>query len=397
MSSSISWRYLSYFLLAGWASGVTGCQSHHPAVQPTGPPVVTVSQPLVKSLIDYDLYTGRTEAVKTVEVRARVHGELAQPRFQDGDLVKKDKLLFEIDPRTYEADLKAAQGQKASAEASLQLAEAEYERTLKLIPSKSASQTDLEVWKAKRGIALADITRADASIRQAQLNLEFTKIKAPIDGRISRPLVTEGNLVNTPGSDTLLTTIVSIDPMYVYFDVDERALLRYQSLHRDKKGKKQTLKDAKVPVFMALAINENEFPYEGLLDFAENKLDATTGTIRVRGVFANKDQELTPGLFARVRVPVTDPYQALLVSDRAIGTDQGQKFLLVVNDQNKVEYRLVRPGRLEGDLRVFQPGMGLKAGEWVIVNGIQRVRPGIEVKPERVPMPVRPRENQQKP
>ncbi len=389
MPRSFPWENFVFLLLFAGAIGSAGCQKPGSYPRPTEPPVVTLSQPLLKSLVDYDQYTGRTEAVKTVEVRARVRGELIKVNFQDGDIVKAGDLLFEIDPRTYEADLKAAEGQKASAQSSLQLAEAEYERTLKLIPTKSASQTDLEVWKAKRGIALADITRAEASIRQAQLNLEFAKIKAPIDGHISRPLITEGNLVNTGGGDTLLTTIVTIDPMYVYFDVDERALLRYQGHHRDQKERK-TIKEAKVPVFLALAIHDNDFPYQGILDFAENKLDPTTGTIRVRGVFANQNRDLTPGLFARVRVPVSDPYQALLVTDRAVGTDQGQKFLLLVNDQNKVEYRLVRPGRLEGTLRVFPPGMGLKVGEWVIVNGIQRVRPGIEVKPERVPMPVRP-------
>jgi RND family efflux transporter MFP subunit len=386
-------RFLSLVALIGLT--VAGCQPAEPAVVETGPPPVTVSQPLEKEITDYEQYTGRTEAARTVEVRARVRGELKKVHFEDGALVKAGDPLFDIDPRPYQALLDAAQAKKASAEAQMGLAKSEYDRTRRLIAQGgAASREELEVWTAKRGVAAADIKQAEADIERAKLDLEYASIRAPIAGRISRPLVTEGNLVNAAADDALLTTIVSIDPMYVYFDVDERAALRFQAGKREQRERTQQaqaegLKQLSIPVSMGLVTDGDRFPYEGVLDFAENKVDPETGTIRVRGVFANTDRRLTPGLFARVRVPVSDKYKALLVNDTAIGTDQGQKYLLVVNAQNKVEYRLVTPGRLEGDLRVFPPDAGLKPGEWVIVNGVQRVRPGIEVKPEQVPMPTR--------
>jgi RND family efflux transporter MFP subunit len=370
--------------------GGLGCKPRTPPVAQTPPPVVTVSQPIEKEIIDYDFYTGRTEASKTVEVRARVRGELFKVLFEDGAFVKAGDPLFEIDPRPYKAELDAAVAQKAAAEAKRQEADVEYKRTEDLVRRKAAAEADLLAWAAKRGVFEAEAKKADAAIEQAKLNLGFTSIKAPITGRISRSLVNEGNLVNSGGGDTLLTTIVAIDPMYVYFDVNEPALLRYQrQAQADAKGKRESVKEANIPVAMGLALDEDRFPFEGTLDFAESKVDPETGTLRVRGVFPNKDRRLTPGLFAKVRVPVSDPYKALLVTDRAIGTDQGQKYLLVVNDENKAEYRVVAPGRLDGDLRIFRPGRNLKPGEWVVVNGLQRVRPGIEVKPEREPMPTK--------
>ncbi|MCC6418471.1 MAG: efflux RND transporter periplasmic adaptor subunit [Gemmataceae bacterium] len=372
---------------------LTGCDSTPPIVQ-TGPPVVTVSRPLEKEIVDYDQYTGRIEAAETVEVRARVRGELTQIHFKDGDLVEggekggKKTVLFSLDPRTYKAALAVAVAKKANAEASLKLAESEYERNYALAQTKAASARDVEVWLAKKGIALAEVGQAEADIERAKLDVEFTTIKAPISGRISRALVSKGNLVNTGGGDTLRTTIVSVDPIYVYFDVDERSL----ELYRERRAKELGVKAKEtsvIPVFLGLAIDGDRFPREGKIDFAENRLNPATGTIRVRGVFANKDGRLMPGQFARVKLPVGKKYEALLVADQAIGIDQGQKYLLIVNDQNKVEYRPVTPGRLEGDLRIFPPGAGLKPGEWVIVNGVQRVRPGIEVRPEPVPMPTR--------
>jgi RND family efflux transporter MFP subunit len=216
------------------------------------------------------------------------------------------------------------------------------------------------------------------------LDVEFAKVTAPINGRVSRALVTKGNLVNAGGGDaTLLTTIVSLDPIYVYFDIDERALLQYQQAARERAGgnnQPANVREAKIPVQLGLA-NEAGFPYAGVIDFADNRVDPQTGTIRVRAVFANANRFFTPGLFARVRVPVGDKYQALLVPDRAIGTDQGQKYVLAVNKENVVEYRAVKLGRLHDGLRVIQDG--LKPDELVIVNGIQRARPGVPVTPQR--------------
>jgi RND family efflux transporter MFP subunit len=366
-----------------------GCESET-ALAPSEAPVVTVSKPLEKDITDYDQYTGRIEAAETVDVRARVRGELIGIHFKDGDIVKEGDLLFEIDPRPYKAALDGAVARKDNAEAQVKLASTEYDRAYKLFLQDATSARELDVWIAKKGIALADKSLAEAEIDKAKLDLSFTKIKAPITGRISRALVTKGNLVNSGGGETLLTTIVSVDPMYVYFDVDERSLGLYRERRAKEVGPSEASKPPVIPVFLGLVTDGDRFPREGVIDFAENKLNANTGTIRVRGVFPNKDGRLTPGQFARVRLPVGEKYQGLLVTDQAIGIDQGQKYVLVVNSQNKVEYRPVTPGRLDGDLRIFPPGSGIAPGEWVIVNGVQRVRPGIEVKAEQVAMPTRP-------
>jgi membrane fusion protein, multidrug efflux system len=386
-------RIYPLVLLGAVYLALTGCGPGTPPVAETPPPVVTVSQPIEQEITDYAQFTGRTEAVQTQEVRARVRGELLKVHFEDGAIVKAGAPLFDIDPRPYKAALAAAESMKANAQASYRQAATEYERTRRLARSAAASASELEMWKGKQGIAAAEIKHAEAEIEKANLDLTYTKITAGITGRISRPLVTQGNMVNAGGGETLLTTIVTVDPMYVEFDVDQGTLLRFQEMAREQgltRTPEEGLKQAKVRFSMGLD-DQDQFPYQGVLDFAENKVDPATSTIHVRGVLPNKDRRLTPGLFARVRVPVSEKYKALLVTDRALGTDQGQKYLLVVNDQNKVEFRPVTPGRQEGDLRVFRPGAGLKRGEWVIVNGIQRVRPGIEVKPERVPMPTRPR------
>jgi RND family efflux transporter MFP subunit len=366
-----------------------GCGDATPPLAPSEPPVVTVSQPLEKEITDYDQYTGRIEAAETVEVRARVRGELTKVHFKAGDIVKKGDPLFDLDQRTYKAALDVAVAMKANAEAQKKLADVEYERNRGLASSKAVSASEMESWLAKKGVALAEVNRAAADIDRAQLDVEFTRIKAPITGKISRALVTPGNLVNAGGGDTLLTTIVSVDPIYVYFDVDERSLRLFRERREKEVGPTAKDKEPVIPVFLGLVTDGDRFPREGVLDFAENKLNPATGTIQVRGVFPNKDGRLTPGEFARVRLPIGDKYRGLLVTDNAIGIDQGQKYLLIVNSQNKAEYRPVTPWRLDGDLRVFRPGDGLNPGEWVIVNGVQRVRPGIEVRPERVPMPTR--------
>jgi multidrug efflux system membrane fusion protein len=368
---------------------LVGCDSG-PALAEGEPPVVTVSQPLERpEVVDYQQFTGRIEAAETVEVRARVRGELTKINFKDGAIVQAGDLLFEIDPRPYKAALDIAKAKKANAEASRELANAEYERNKILLATNAASPRDVESWLARKNSALAEISGANAEIDRANLDLEFTQIKAPITGRISRALVTRGNLINSGGGDTLLTTVVSVDPIYVYFDVDENSLKLYRERRAKELGEKAKDEVPTIPVFLGLIGEGDRFSREGVIDFAENKINPATGTIRVRGVFPNKDGQLTPGQFARVRLPKGEKYPGLLVTDSAIGTDQGKKYLLIVNSENKVEYRPVTPGETDGDLRIFPPGAGLKAGEWVIVNGVQRVRPGITVKPEQVTMPTR--------
>jgi RND family efflux transporter MFP subunit len=367
--------------------GVTavGCNREPPPVASLPPPPVSVAAPLEREVVDFDEYTGRITAVEEVEVRARVRGYLVKVNFTEGVEVKQGDVLFEIDPRPFQAELDAAKGQVAQWEAKLARAEADVTRNERLLPKGAASQKDLDTAIAERGEARAAIQSARAAVERAALDVEFAKVTAPISGRVSRAYVTRGNMVTAGGSDaTLLTTIVALDPVYVYFDVDERALLRYQQEVRRQGGGSErpaTVREAKIPVQLGLAA-ESGLPHQGVIDFANNQVNAQTGTIQVRGVFANANRLFTPGLFARVRISIGDKYQAVLVPERAIGTDQGQKYLLAVNDKNVVEYRAVKMGRLHDGLRVIQEG--LKPGELVIVNGIQRARPGLTVTPQHV-------------
>jgi membrane fusion protein, multidrug efflux system len=377
-------RYGGVFLLL---TSVLGCGPMTPPVAKTPPPPVTVSQPVARDVIEQDDYEGRIAAAEEVEVRARVRGHLMKVNFQDGQIVKEDELLYEIDPRPYKASLDAAEAQKASAQASLELAKTEYARTASLVRSNAVSQTELQVWKAKQGTAEAELQKALAAIAQAKLDLDFTKVLAPITGKVSRTQLTVGNLVNAGGGETLLTTIVSVEPMYVYFDVDERALLRYRRTFRkgpSEGGSESSVKELKIPVRVALE-GEEGYPHQGVIDFADNRVNPSTGTIQVRGVLPNAKRILDAGMRARVRVPVGDPHKALMVTERAIGTDQGRKFVYVVNDQNVVERRDVKLDRLSDGLQVVREGV--KSGDWVIVNGIQRVRDGAKVEPGRKPMP----------
>jgi membrane fusion protein, multidrug efflux system len=377
------WLSVGFVALTGVLSG---CDSTPPVVE-TPPPPVSVSQPVVREVIDYDDYEGRIAAVETVEVRARVRGHLVKVNFQDGQMVNKGDPLFEIDPRPYKANLDAAEAQKAVAEANMELAKKEYARTAQLAKTGAASREELDVWTAKRATTTAERLKALASVEQAKLDFDFTKVVAPIRGKISRTQVTVGNLVNAGGGETLLTTITSVDPMYVYFDVDERSLLRYRrQFHKDQKegDAEPSVKDLKIPINVALEGDEG-YPYKGVIDFADNRINSSTGTIQVRGVLPNSKRILDDGLRARVRVPVSDPYKSLMITERAVGTDQRLKFVYVVNDQDVVERRDVKLSRLVDGMQVVQEG--LKPEDWVIVNGIQRVRDGIKVQPHRVPMP----------
>lgn len=365
-----------------------GCSPSEPPIRELAPPAVTVAQPIQRLQTDYDEYTGQTEAVESVEIRARVSGYLVAVNFKDGEIVEKGKLLFEIDPRPYQSQVDKVTAEIEGLKAQKALADVEVTRYEKLVRTSAGTREDLDKAVAMQASVEAQIGRAEAELEQAKLDLEFTKITAPISGRMSRALLTVGNLISADRSiGEPLTTIVSIDPIYAYFDVDEQSLLRYQRQTRKETNGTYTIRQLQIPVDMALA-DQAGFAYHGTLDFAENRIDRDTGTIRARAVFENKDGKLTPGLFARVRIPAGNPRDVLLVTERSVGSDQGLKYLLTVNDQNVVERRDVTLGRLSSGMRVVEEGLSPK--DWVIVDGLMRVRPGIKVTPEKQEMPVPP-------
>jgi multidrug efflux system membrane fusion protein len=373
------------------ASVLFGCNSSPPVAE-TPPPPVSVSQPLVRKVILYDDYEGRIAAIPTSEVRARVRGHLIKINFEDGQMVKEKDLLFEIDPRPYKAEVDAAEAQKSAADAAYKLARSNVERDSRLVGTGAISRQDYDVSVGKLGVSQGDVRKADAAIARAKLDLEYTRILAPITGKISRAQVDVGNLVNAGGGETLLTTITAVDPIYVYFDVDERALHRYrQDFRKDKKegAAEPSLKDLKVPVNVGLD-GEDGYPHKGVIDFADNKVNPSTGTIQVRGVLPNARRIMDAGMRARVRIPVGETADALLITERAVGTDQDRKFVYVVTDESVAERRDVKLGRLSDGLQVIQAG--LKPEDWIVVNGIQRVRDAAKVEPKRIPMPDAPAE-----
>jgi RND family efflux transporter MFP subunit len=374
-------------MLAALAAPGCNRKSAQPGAAPS--PVVPVSQPVQRKVTDYMDYTGRLDAVQSLDVRARVTGYLVQMPFKEGAEVKKGDLLFEIDPRPYQAQVDAANAQVALNDANLKLARAENARS-KMIARRDAgaiSAEDLEKYAAQEAQAAASLGVAKANLETAKLYLDFTKVMAPIDGIVSRYYYTLGNLVNQ--DQTLLTTIVSFDPMYAYFDVEERTVLRIRVLINA--GKIQVpAQGTNIPVLMGLE-GEDGFPHQGTLDFVNNTVNPSTGTIAVRGVFANPLPKngrrlLTPGMFVRIRLPIGSPEEALLVIDRAIQSDQGLKYLYVLDGDNKIRYQRIGTGPLQDDgLRVIQTG--LKANDWVVTGALQQVRPKMQVDPEKGPMP----------
>jgi len=372
------------WLVLGFCLLLAGCARSAAEVPADAPTPISVSHPVEREVTDYADYTGRTAAVDSVEVRAHVWGYLEKVNFKEGAIVQKGDVLFELDPRPYQALLDQAKAKVAQDEAQLSYDEAEYQRNLNLIRTKAVPQADLDKTAAARGVDLANIAADKAVVASRQLDLEYTQVKAPVSGRVSRYVVTVGNLIQSgdQGGGTLLTTIVSVDPMYVYFDVDEHTVLRVRQMIRE--GKAKSARESVIPVLMGLA-NEDGFPHQGTVDFVDNQVNSKTGTLRIRGVFPNKDEALSPGYFARVRVPIGFRHQALLVSERALDNDQGQKILYVVNEKNEVASRAVRLGALHDGLREITDG--LKSGEKVVVNGLQQVRPGMKVEPKLVEMP----------
>jgi RND family efflux transporter MFP subunit len=364
-------------ILAGLILLLTSCNRQHAPTSPS-PPKVTVSQPVVRELIEWDEYTGRLEPVETVEVRARVNGYLDSTHFKEGAIVKKGDLLFVIDPRPYQADLDNAEAALKLARARLELAQNNLARAKKLLSARAISQEEADTRASDERVARATVEQSEASVQTAKLNVEFTRVTAPISGRISRKLVTEGNLINGGTGGTLLTTIVSLDPIYCYAEADEQSFLKYTRLARE--GKRPSSREVRNPAYLSLA-DETGFPHKGYIDFVDNRLDSNTGTITGRGVFTNPDLTLTPGLFARVRIPGSGKYKAILLPDEAIVSNQSQKYLFVVNDKNTVEQRSVKLGPIVGGLRIIREG--IKPQDWVIVNGVQRARPGAIVDPQK--------------
>jgi RND family efflux transporter MFP subunit len=367
--------------LAAGVLVLAGCSASAPATDAPSPPQVTVSKPVVREVTDYFEFPGRTEAISEVQIRARVTGYITKVNFEDGQEVKKGQLLFEIDPRPYQAILDRAKGELARLEAVREKALVDLARSERLRPSGAVSQDEYEQHVAQLKIAKATIASAKAAVTEAELNMEFTKVVSPIDGRASSARIREGNLVQSGGNDaTMLTTVVTISPIYVCFYVDEHALLNYRELALQTRRALNPgwLRDVKSPVEIGLA-NEEGFPHAGVLDFADNKIDHGTGTLRVRGIFENANQYLTPGLFVRVRIPFGKPHRALLVSERAICRDQRQRYVWTVNKEKKAEYRQVKVGPLRDGLRVIESGIG--PNDLVIVNGLQRVGPGKPVEP----------------
>ena len=367
-------------------TSLVGCGSPPPIVPPPTPQV-TVSEPKVREVVDYEDFTGRTDAASSVDIRARVSGYLIKVNFKDGDVVKQGELLYEIDARPFQAALDEAKGQVQYLMAVKKLADIQVKRYTELAKKAAASEQDLDQYLAQQAENLGQLKTAEAKVVNAQLNLDFTRVTAPIAGRVSRTFVTAGNLVNA--DSTLLTTLRSIDPMYAYFNIEEPTVLRIQKMVRDGIIKMRITR--KVHVQMGLADDvERKFPLSGLLDFVNNTIDPQTGTLQVRGTFENAytpngpPPVLTPGLFVRVRLHAGMPHQVLLLTERAIGTDQGQKFVYVVDKDNKVVYRPVKLGLMFDGLQAIEEG--LKPGDRVVVNGLQRIRPGVQVETDQADM-----------
>ncbi|HVH84770.1 MAG TPA: efflux RND transporter periplasmic adaptor subunit [Steroidobacteraceae bacterium] len=332
-----------------------------------------------RKITDFDELTGRFEAVERVEVRPRVSGYIASVNFKEGSDVRKGDVLFVIDPRPYQAERDKAAAGLAQARSQLVLARTERERGIKLLAQHAISQEEYDTRTAGSEQAEANVEAAKAALDATALNVEFTRVTAPISGRISRALVTSGNFVTN--GQTPLTTLVSLDPIYVSFDGDEQQYLKYSRLAREAAA--GGVHEARNPVQVGLA-DESGFPHEGVMVFVDNALDPATGTIRSRALLDNHERQFTPGLFARIKLIGSVSHDAVLVNDSAIGTDQTMRYVLVVDKSNKVELRPVQLGSIVDGLRVVQAG--LSPGETIVVNGLQRVRPGAQVQPQRVAM-----------
>ena len=374
MSSKHFLRFAAVLLVASASALLfNGCGRSAAAPQAPPPPVVTVAPVEQHEITEWDEFTGRTEAVESVEVRPRVSGHIQEVLFQSGQMVKKGDVLFVIDRRPYKANLDQRAAEYAQSQARLANSERDATRSKRLLTSKTISSEEADATDSQFLEAKAGVSAAQAVMESAQLDYEFTEVRAPISGRVSRALLTVGNYVSgTAGSATLLTTIVSVDPVYVNADVDENSLLKFNALAAERGN-------GKVSVELELA-DEDGFPHKGVIESFDNRLDSNTGTILLRAVFANDDGRIVPGLFARIRVPTSGTHPAMLVDETAIGTDQAQKFVLLLGEKNTAEYRAVKLGPVIDGKRVVRSG--LKPGDKIIVNGLMHARPGMPVTPQ---------------
>ena len=363
-------------LLILLAPALAGCGEGAPKQAAPAPPAVTVAKPSKQQVIDYDEYVGRFIAVDSVEIRARVSGYLEKVLFKDGQIVKQGELLFTIDRRPFEAALAQARANLAQARANLAFATSDLARASQLVRDRTITEQTFDQRTQAKSVAEASVAAQEAAVRQAELDIQFTELKAPVTGRIGDRRVSEGNLVTggTGGNTTLLATIVSIDPIRFEFTFDEASFLRYERLGNAGKDRGPGI-DVAVKL-----IDESDFAHPGKMDFVDNVIDRTSGTIRGRAALANANGVFTPGMFGRVRVPGSAPYESLLLPDTAIGSEQVRKFVLVVDNDNVARTKYVTLGQLVGDLRVIKEGVS--ADDRVIVNGLMRARPGQKVTPQ---------------
>jgi RND family efflux transporter MFP subunit len=388
VSRGHSLSFQEYLLKMTVPSGIlavvllAGCGGEKKAVE-LPPPVVTVTAVEQREVKDWDEYTGRLAPLGTVEVRPKVSGYLTEVKFEDGDMVKKGQVLFVIDPRPYQADQDRAQGEYDQADSSLKLATAEYDRAKQLREKGATSAGDFDKTSASFLKAQGALLTARAALESARLDLEFCRITSPIDGHASLANITVGNLVS-PQIEKPLTTIVSMNPVYAYADVDERSLLRYvRYYYAFKKVRPGDEDKVKLPIQLSLQ-DEKDFPHTGYIDFLDNKVDPETGTIRIRGVFDFENGLLGPGLFVNLRIPAGEPYQAVLVPQRSVTSTQGEKFVVVIGQDNVAAFRPVELGTLNAGMQVIRKG--LAAGERVVVDGLLKVRPGEKVDPKPLPI-----------
>ncbi|MEW5755914.1 MAG: efflux RND transporter periplasmic adaptor subunit [Pseudomonadota bacterium] len=359
---------------------IGGCgkeANQHGAAPP--PPPVSVAEVIVRDVVPSDVFNGRIEAVESVQLRPQVGGVIEQVRYREGDIIKKGELLFVIDQRPFRADLERAEAELARANAQANLARMERQRAVDLYARKLISTEEHDQRLATEAQADANVRAAEAAVRLARLDLEYTRIRAPITGRTGRALFTVGNLVASEPTPDVLTTIVSLDPVYVYFDSDELTYLRHAGSARQAEGKD------KGPVVFVSVGNEADFPRKGYVDFVDNQVDPRTGTIRLRAVLENKDYQLTPGQFARIKLLASAPVQAVLIDDKAILTDQDRKYVYVLGPENRAMRRDIQIGQVYEGLRNVISG--LEAGEKIIVHGVQKVFfPGMPVTPQMITM-----------
>jgi RND family efflux transporter MFP subunit len=380
MNQKAIWRASLFALGVGaLAAFSTGCSRSEAQPKSPPPPAVTVAPVEQREIVEWREFTGRTEAVESVEVRPRVSGYIQEVRFQSGQLVRKGEVLFVIDPRWHQAEFARREAEAARAKVQLENASREAARMAQLLASKAISAEEAEARTARHEEAKAALLAAEAIRDSARLDLDYTQVRAPIDGRVSRAWLTEGNYVSgTAGAASKLTTIVSVSPVYVYADMDEGSLLRFNTLIHERKV--ETNAEGKIPVQLQLG-DEEGYPRQGYVESLDNQLNPNTGSILLRAVFLNEDTRIVPGLFARIRVPLSARHSALLVDERAIGTDQAQKYVLTLSATNTVVYQPVQLGSVVDGKRVVSTGV--RAGEEIVVNGMQRVRSGMAVAPER--------------